>query len=344
MVLHNRTFAQAAERAFLPFRPSLDPPLLMLEDRINRHENFLLNLAHCHQDFFSLFLVREGAGTHIIDDIPYSVSRGDVYVMRPGSRHLYTRCRDLTLDALYFPPEIFDEATRNDLAAIPGFGALFIEEPISRYADDSSRSRAGETPIPESGRWLRLTAGQYDGVSAEVAELRSVWGENAPTYGRGSLIRSLLVRLIIHLARYYSASSHVAATASGKAAHPASSGQRIREATVNVAIKHMRDNLAEPLRIDQIAASVFLSPDHFSKIFAGVVGQSPSDYLRQLRVEESKRLLTSTNESITSIGITVGFNQGSYFTRVFRAFTGSTPRAYREASRGDAGGEKVFFD
>jgi AraC-like DNA-binding protein len=273
-------------------------------------------------------MVREGAGTHIIDDVPYSVSRGDVYVMRPGSRHLYTQCRDLTLDALYFPPEIFDETTRNDLATIPGFGALFIVEPISRYDDDSYRSRTRETKIP----------GQYDGISAKIAELRSVWQENADNYGRASLIRSLLVQLIVHLARYYGAGPDAEATASR--IPPAASSARIREATVNVAIKHMREHLDEPLRIDQIAASVFLSPDHFSKVFAAVVGQSPSDYLRQLRVEESKRLLIATDEPITSIGMTVGFNQGSYFTRVFRAFTGSTPRAYREASRRNADNDK----
>ena len=224
------------------------------------------------------------------------------------------------------------------------FGALFIAEPISRYADAAYPTGAHEAHTPESGRWLRLTAGQYEGVSAETAELQRAWEENTHTYGRASLIRSLLVRLIIHLARYYTAGAYGAEAVPSKVAHPAASSLRIREATVNVAIKHMREHLAEPLRIDQIAASVFLSPDHFSKVFAAVVGQSPSDYLRQLRVEESKRLLTTTDESITSIGITVGFNQGAYFTRVFRAFTGSTPRAYREESRRQVGGDPIFSD
>ena len=80
MVLHNQTFENTARHAS---SPSFDPPLMMTRDRVNRREVLLLNRAHFHQDFFALYIVREGAGTHIIDDVPYSVARGDVYVMRP---------------------------------------------------------------------------------------------------------------------------------------------------------------------------------------------------------------------------------------------------------------------
>jgi transcriptional regulator GlxA family with amidase domain len=137
---------------------------------------------------------------------------------------------------------------------------------------------------------------------------------------------------VIHLARYYSAAKGGSGQreASGSAA---SSAQRVREATVNIAIKHMREHLAEPLRIEQISASVFLSPDHFSKVFAAVLGQSPNDYLRQMRIEEAKSLLRSTDMPITTVATTVGFNQPAYFTRVFRVLVGCTPREYRRTQQ-----------
>jgi two-component system response regulator YesN len=139
---------------------------------------------------------------------------------------------------------------------------------------------------------------------------------------------------VIHIARYYSAAQSIGlAATSDTTTFLSSSTQRVREATVNVAIKHMRENLAEPLRIEQISASVFLSPDHFSRVFSAVLGQSPNDYLRHLRVEEAKLLLTTTDDSVTTIAMAVGFNQPAYFTRVFHTITGKTPREYRVDSR-----------
>lgn len=104
----------------------------------------------------------------------------------------------------------------------------------------------------------------------------------------------------------------------------------------------MRDNLAEPLRIERISASVFLSPDHFSKVFAGVLGQSPNDYLRRLRIEEAKRLLSTTDQPVTTVASAVGFTQGAYFSRVFRTISGCTPREYRRASRQEVNGKETL--
>jgi AraC-like DNA-binding protein len=314
--------------------PALEPPLMITRDCISRADTFLLNRAHYHEDFFALYIVREGAGTHVIDDIPYLVSHGDVYVMRPGSRHLYTQCREIALDGVYFRPEILDSATLNDLAAVPGFGGLFVEEPINRNGTAAQRRGPDNKDVSASGRWLHLTRSQLDDIGEQIAELKAEWASAAATVGRASIIRSLFVRLVIHLARYYGSSEVMAdlAVAHG-APTPVLPSQRIREATVNAAIKHMRDNLGEPLRIEQISASVFLSPDHFSKTFTAVLGQSPNDYLRRLRVEEAKRLLTMTDESITSIAISTGFAQAAYFTRVFRALAGCTPREFRAGYR-----------
>ena len=188
----------------------------------------------------------------------------------------------------------------------------------------------------------RLAAGgcisrsaQLDKVSIEIAELQREWACEADNVGRAALIRSLLIRLIIHLSRYYSdAESEARPLAFGGGISPAvSPAQRIREATVNAAIKYMRDHLTEPLRVDQIAATAFLSPDHFSKVFSSVMGTSPNDHLRHLRIDEAKRLLTTTNASITTVAHAVGFNQAAYFNRVFRAIIGKTPREYRNESR-----------
>src|SRR5579883_1759523 len=100
--------------------------LLPLVVRVDDVPPILLDRPHRHTDFFALYIVRSGRGIHIIDDIPYGVSRGDVYAMGLGVTHTYTQCEGLFSDALYFSPRLFSRATREALAETPGFLSMFI--------------------------------------------------------------------------------------------------------------------------------------------------------------------------------------------------------------------------
>ena len=59
------------------------------------------------------------------------------------------------------------------------------------------------------------------------------------------------------------------------------------------------------------------------------MGISPINYLINRRIEESKNLLTTTNYSIRDISTIVGFSNSSYFSQMFKKFTGDSPRAYK---------------
>ena len=92
----------------------------------------------------------------------------------------------------------------------------------------------------------------------------------------------------------------------------------------------MDERFAEPLRVEQVAASVFLSPDRFTEVFARTMGRTPRDYIRHLRVERARRLLETTALSVSEVGQQAGFGEAAYFTRVFRAATGMTPTEFRK--------------
>ncbi len=280
-------------------------PLVIREDAI---DDGLLDVPHCHIDFFALYLVRQGRGTHIIDGIPYGVARGDVYAMGLGATHTYSQCEALVLDALYFAPGVFDPPTLDALAETPGFQSLFVA-PSLRQASANG----------EGSRWLHLTPDAYETVAEMVAELRREWSSDLPV---GPLLtRGLFLRLLVHLAR-----RHAESRLGAERPAPVSLTQ---EATVAAAVRLMDERFAEPLRIEQVAASVFLSPDRFTEVFAQTMGRTPRDYLRHLRVERAKALLTSTDASVSEVGQQAGFDEAAYFTRVFRAATGMTPREYR---------------
>ena len=79
----------------------------------------------------------------------------------------------------------------------------------------------------------------------------------------------------------------------------------------------------------EFAKEVGISPNHFSSLFHKTVGVSFRDYLSQVRVEESKRLLLYTDYSLADIAASMGFPDQSNFSKVFKRFTGMSPGRYR---------------
>ena len=100
-------------------------------------------------------------------------------------------------------------------------------------------------------------------------------------------------------------------------------------AYIRNAIKYMSKNYSSPLTLTEVAKKVGLSPNYFSAMFSKAVGMSFREKLCRIRIEESKRLLLSTDYSLTDIAIALGFNDQSYFCKVFKKITGLTPVKYR---------------
>ena len=99
--------------------------------------------------------------------------------------------------------------------------------------------------------------------------------------------------------------------------------------TVRKALRFVAAHYAEPLRVGDAAAHVGLSPDYFAKLFRATVGESFNAYLARVRVEQSRRLLLSTSDSLTDIAVAMGFSDQSYYCRMFRRIVGVTPGQYR---------------
>ena len=72
-----------------------------------------------------------------------------------------------------------------------------------------------------------------------------------------------------------------------------------------------------------------LNPSYFSTLFKQSCGSSFKEYLNSIRIEESKKLLAATDRSILDIALSIGFEDQSYFTKVFKKYTGLTPKQYR---------------
>lgn len=95
------------------------------------------------------------------------------------------------------------------------------------------------------------------------------------------------------------------------------------------AIAYMKQHYDGPLTLKETASHVELNPSYFSTLFKQSCGSSFKEYLNTIRIEEGKKLLTTTDSSILDIAIAIGFEDQSYFTKVFKKYTGLTPKQYR---------------
>ncbi len=96
------------------------------------------------------------------------------------------------------------------------------------------------------------------------------------------------------------------------------------------ALTHMKQNFREPLELEDIAQLLNLSPSRTRHLFKETLGEGFKEYLLHLRVNEAKRLLISTDLSITEVCLQSGFQSHTPFYRAFRQIVGMTPQEYRD--------------
>jgi len=92
----------------------------------------------------------------------------------------------------------------------------------------------------------------------------------------------------------------------------------------------------EEIRVETAARICGMSKSYFINFFKNTTGQSFVSYLNHYRVQRAQQLLTSTDRSLTDIGLDVGFCDQSYFGMVFRRLVGMTPSTYRKQFHDDA--------
>ena len=98
------------------------------------------------------------------------------------------------------------------------------------------------------------------------------------------------------------------------------------------AMEYIRQNYDRKLSLDDIAQHVYLSRSYLSSLFREETGQTLFSYINQVRVEKSKLFLMDASISLAEAATLCGFEDQSYFTKVFRKITGFSPKQYRDRS------------
>ncbi|WP_088104798.1 helix-turn-helix domain-containing protein [Halalkalibacter urbisdiaboli] len=100
--------------------------------------------------------------------------------------------------------------------------------------------------------------------------------------------------------------------------------------TISLCKDYMFKHLYQNISHNDIANYVEISPKYLSVLFKKEVGVSVSEYMQQIKINESKKLLAYSKSPISEICTLLNFNDQSYFTKVFKKIVGITPKLYRE--------------
>lgn len=99
------------------------------------------------------------------------------------------------------------------------------------------------------------------------------------------------------------------------------------------AVDYIKHNYMRKITLEDVASHVYLSPSYFSKIFKEEMKVNFNTYLNYIRIEISRKLLLDDSIDLVDLSNLVGFEDQSYFSKVFKKVTGVSPGRYRE-SRG----------
>ena len=94
--------------------------------------------------------------------------------------------------------------------------------------------------------------------------------------------------------------------------------------------RYIDSRYAEDVTIEQLVREFYVSPYHLSHMFREKTGYSLKQYLLRRRLGEAQMRLATTQDSIQAIAEAIGFEDASYFSRIFSKYIGMTPSEYRK--------------
>lgn len=95
----------------------------------------------------------------------------------------------------------------------------------------------------------------------------------------------------------------------------------------------IKQRFGERLTLDMLAKLVYVNPSYMSSVFKRHTGQTLVDYITEVRINEAKRLLATTNRNMGDIAAAIGLNSESYFAALFKRKVNMTPTQFRRDAR-----------
>ena len=103
----------------------------------------------------------------------------------------------------------------------------------------------------------------------------------------------------------------------------------VRDDRIQMSLTYIRKNIGSRLNIEQLADKACMSKDHYIRVFKHETGETPNAYITKRKMEKAELVLLTTDLPVKSIADLLGYDDYSYFNRIFRKNSGMTPLQYR---------------
>lgn len=104
-------------------------------------------------------------------------------------------------------------------------------------------------------------------------------------------------------------------------------------AAIDVVTSYIQTHIGDPLKLDHLAVLAGFSPYHFHRIFSALTGETVAEHVRRVRLATAVQRLMHTDNPVTEIALTSGYETPAAFTKAFRQRFGVTPTALRTMKR-----------
>lgn len=108
--------------------------------------------------------------------------------------------------------------------------------------------------------------------------------------------------------------------------------QEAKDAVVSIK-KYIMRNYADPLNVTELAQKYGLNVSYLSTLFKERTGINLTAYIEGTRMEKAKVLLKDKEWSVTEVAMHTGYSSSNYFSKVFKKYTGVTPKEFKETER-----------
>ncbi len=252
----------------------------------------------------------------------------------------YEAIRETSKDEKSIGNKIRNMQKSSDLESIPDLENVLVQTVISGQTDDALKQfaeyydkifiieRGDLQSIKAKVLWLfaiiiRVATEKYSGINEIIdSELDIVFRlSDAESYDQlKNVSNNLLVKISSNLlTSVYSGKSKIIASA----------------------IKYVNSNYTNRITLNDIEENLHVNPSYFSSLFKNEMGISFIGYINQVRIDYACHLLTESTLSIIDIALEIGFDDQSYFTKVFKKQRGVTPKEYRLVNINPKGGNKI---
>jgi two-component system response regulator YesN len=105
--------------------------------------------------------------------------------------------------------------------------------------------------------------------------------------------------------------------------------QQSQRSEIYEAKHYVEEHLGEKISMEEVALLLRINPSHFSRIFKAETGETFIEYVIRVKMEHAKHTLEHSDKSVDQIAGALGYDNTSYFIKLFKAFSGYSPKDYR---------------